>query len=181
MIEHSRVIFKNKLRGRKISLNVNNVSYQEVLKMIGDTSGFNIIIEDQVSKLPPLTISLTNLPWDQVLDTIMDLGDLIAFKHGNILTVTTAEEARIAKQKELDEQSKNKVLEPLVTKIFPISYAELEDIKKILESYSTKDRGAITEDKRTQNLIILIPKLKPCLYFSIFLINRLQFWLFQVN
>lgn len=140
--------------GRKISLNVNNVSYQEVLKMIGDTSGFNIIIEDQVSKLPPLTISLTNLPWDQVLDTIMDLGDLIAFKHGNILTVTTAEEARIAKQKELDEQSKNKVLEPLVTKIFPISYAELEDIKKILESYSTKDRGAITEDKRTQNLIV---------------------------
>ena len=140
--------------GRKISLNVNNVSYPEILKMIGDTSGFNIIIEDEVSTLKPLTISLTKLPWDQVLDTIMDLGDLVAFKHGNILTITTSEKARTAKQKELDEESKNKVLEPLVTKIFPISYAALADIKKILDTYSTKDRGTITADTRTQNLIV---------------------------
>ena len=109
--------------GRKISLNVNNVPYSEVLKMIGDTSGFNIIIEDEVNNLKPLTINLTNLPWDQVLDTIMDLGKLVAAKYGNILTVTTAEKALAERQKELDEQSKNKTLEPLVTKIFPLSYA----------------------------------------------------------
>lgn len=109
--------------GRKISLNVNNVPYSEVLKMIGDTSGFNIIIEDEVNQLKPLTINLTNLPWDQVLDTIMDLGKLVAAKYGNILTITTAEKALAERQKELDEQSKNKTLEPLVTKIFPLSYA----------------------------------------------------------
>ncbi len=140
--------------GRKISLDVNNITYQEVLTMIGDTSGFNIIIEDEVTKLPKLTISLTNLPWDQVLDTIMDLGNLVALKHGNILTITTAEKARDERQKELDMQNKNKVLEPLVTKIFPISYTELENIAKILGNYSTKDRGTITLDERTQNLIV---------------------------
>ncbi len=53
--------------------------------MIADTSGFNIIIDDEVNKLPPLTISLTNIPWDQALDTIMNLGDLVAFKQANIL------------------------------------------------------------------------------------------------
>jgi len=140
--------------GRKISLNVNDINYQDVLKMIGDTSGFNIIIEDEVSNLKPLTIRLTNLPWDQVLDTVMELGGLVAIKHGNILTITTSDKARTARQKELDEQSKNKILEPLVTKIFPISYATLTDIKKIIATYSTKDRGSITEDERTQNLIV---------------------------
>ncbi|MAX65484.1 MAG: hypothetical protein CME66_00960 [Halobacteriovoraceae bacterium] len=140
--------------GRKISLNVNNINYQEVLKMIGDTSGFNIIIEDEVKQLPPLTISLTNLPWDQVLDTVMNLGDLVATKFGNILTVTTAAKARQEKNMELNNQNKTKILEPLVTKIVPISYSKLEEISAILQAYSTPERGSIQSDKRTQNLII---------------------------
>ncbi len=140
--------------GRKISLNVNGVSFPDVLRMIGETSGFNIIIEDDVNKLKPLSINLTNLPWDQVLDTIMELGKLVAIKYGNILTITTAEKALAERQKELDEKSKNKTLEPLVTKIFPLSYASDTDIKKILEDYITKDRGSIQFDKRTQNMIV---------------------------
>jgi type IV pilus assembly protein PilQ len=140
--------------GRKISLNVNSIQYQEVLRMIGDTSGFNIIIEDDVNNLKPLTISLTNLPWDQVLDTVMDLGNLVAVKFGNILSIKTAAKARVEKQEELDTQNKNKILEPLVTKVFPISYAELEEISKILKAYSTEKRGSIQSDKRTQNLIV---------------------------
>ena len=140
--------------GRKISLNVNNIPYTEILNMISDTSGFNIIIDDAVNKLPPLTLSLTNLPWDQLLDTVMDLGNLVARKYGNILNITTSEKARAEKSAELEEKGKNKILDPLVTKIFPISYATLEDIQKVLESYSTKERGTITPDKRTQNLIV---------------------------
>lgn len=140
--------------GRKISINVNDISYERILNMIGNTSGFNIIIEDEVKKLRPLSINLTNLPWDQVLDTILDLGKLVAVKHGNILTIKTAAKARTERQKELDEENATKTLEPLVTKIFPISYAELTDISKILESYSTKDRGTIQQDKRTRNLIV---------------------------
>lgn len=140
--------------GRKISLNVNNISFKEILRMIGDTSGFNIIIEDDVSKLRPLTISLTNLPWDQVLDTVMDLGNLVAVKFGNILTIQTAEKFRTAQQRDLDTQNATKILEPLVTKIFPISYAKLSEITTILGTYSTKDRGSIQGDIRTQNLIV---------------------------
>lgn len=140
--------------GRKISINVSQIPYEQVIKMISDTSGFNIIIEDDVNNLSPLTISLTNLPWDQVLDTIMDLGELVAFKHGNILTIKTAASARAERQKELDEQSANKVLEPLVTKIFPISYATVTDISEILADYSTAGRGSIKEDARTTSIIV---------------------------
>lgn len=140
--------------GRKISLNVNNVSYPDVLKMIGDTSGFNIIIEDEVKSLRPLTINLTDLPWDQVLDTVMDLGGLVAVKYGNILTIKTEAKARAERQKELDEQSQTKTLEPLVTKIFPLSYTSDADIRKVVDAYVTKDRGSITFDARTQNMIV---------------------------
>ncbi len=140
--------------GKKISINVNDVNYREVLKMIADTSGFNIIIDDQINELPPLTISLTNIPWDQALDTIMSLGDLVAFKHANILTVKTATKAREEREKELASQNANKRQEPLVTKIFPISFANPEEIVQILEDYITPDRGAIKIDVRTSNLIV---------------------------
>ena len=140
--------------GKRISINVNSISYSEVLKLIGDTSGFNIIIDDEVGSLKPLTISLTNLPWDQVLDTIMSLGNLVALKYGNILSIKTAEKARQEKQAELEAKDKNKALEPLLTKIFPVSYAELPAIKTILDSYTTPQRGSIQLDNRTQQLIV---------------------------
>ena len=48
--------------------------------MIADASGFNIIITEDIKKLPPLTLNLTNIPWDQALDTILNLNKLVAKK-----------------------------------------------------------------------------------------------------
>lgn len=140
--------------GKKISINVNQVSFQEVLKMISDTSGFNIIIDDAVNGLPPLTISLTNLPWDQILDTILSLGELVAFKTANILTIKTAQQARDERQRELESQNANRRQEPLVTKIFPVSFSSPDSMIVILQDYLTPDRGAIQVDTRTSNIIV---------------------------
>jgi type IV pilus assembly protein PilQ len=140
--------------GRKISINVNEIKYTDILKMIGSTSGFNIIIGDEVNQLKPVTITLTNLPWDEVLDTMLNLGGLVARKFGNILTITTKAKAIAERKKELENKSTDKVLEPLVTKIFPISFATLSDIEKVLKDYLSKDRGTIISDSRTQNLIV---------------------------
>lgn len=140
--------------GKKISINVNSLSFSDVLKMIGDTSGFNIIIDDDVSKLKPLTISLVNLPWDQVLDTVMDLGDLVALKHGNILTIKTTKSHRDDLERDIKTNQQKTILEPLVTKIFPISFADITEITKIIESYLTPKRGDVQVDKRTQNLLV---------------------------
>lgn len=140
--------------GKKISINVNQVPFQEVLRMISDTSGFNIIIDDAVNGLPPLTISLTNLPWDQILDTILSLGDLAAYKTANILTIKTAIQAREEKQRELENQNANRRQEPLVTKIFPVSFSNPAEMVTILNDYLTPERGAIQIDQRTSNIIV---------------------------
>jgi type IV pilus assembly protein PilQ len=140
--------------GKKISINVNQVPYQEILRMISDTSGFNIIIDDAVNSLPPLTISLTNIPWDQALDTILSLGELVAFKTANILTIKTALQAREERQREVENQNANRQQEPLVTKIFPVSFADPQNLITILNDYLTPDRGRIQVDQRTSNVIV---------------------------
>lgn len=145
---------RKKYIGKKITLNFRKVSPVDVLKIIAESSGFNIILSDDVKKLPDLSLNLTDVPWDQALDTILDIGKLVARKNGMILTI--APYAEVAK--EMEEQAKakaaSKLEEPLLTKVFAISFAKLEDLSKILEDYLTKDRGDVQIDQRTNSIVV---------------------------
>lgn len=140
--------------GKKITINVTQVPYSDILRMISEISGFNIIIDEKVNTLPPLTVRLTNISWDEALDTILSLGDLVAQKNANILTVKTRAQALAEKQAELDAQNNNVVQEPLVTRIFAISFADPQQLIPILKDYLTQGRGAIQVDQRTSQIIV---------------------------
>lgn len=140
--------------GKRISINVKDIPIPDLLNMIADTSGFNIIIDKEVSASPPLTLSLTNVPWDQALDTVMNLSKLTATKNANILVLKTQATANKEKQEELNAIKLRQGLEPLVTRIFLINYAQLGDIQKIVIEYVTKGRGSVQTDERTNSLIV---------------------------
>ncbi len=83
ILENLTLSGPKKYVGRRISINVRDIPVVDVLNMIADTSGFNIIIDREVGTMPPITLSLTNVPWDQALDTIMKLSKLVAEKNAN--------------------------------------------------------------------------------------------------
>ena len=145
---------QKKYIGKKTSINVKSMPVSNVLEMIADASGFNIIQTDEIGKLPPISLTFVNLPWDQILDTILELNKLVAEKKDTILTIKTLSQAT----KEREEKDRAKVVkvktESLVTKIFPISYAKAKDLLDIMKDYSTADRGGISVDKRTNSLIV---------------------------
>lgn len=140
--------------GKKISLNVRDMPVTELLQIISEVSGFNIIVGKDVQAAPALTLSLTETPWDEALDTILKLSKLVAQKHSNILVVDTLTNFTRQKEQELKEKQLSQKQEPLVTKVFPISYSKLDDLIKILRDYSTDKRGKITKDERTNNIIV---------------------------
>ena len=150
--------------GKRISINVKDIPLPDLLRMISETPGFNIIIDAEVAKVPPLTLSLTNIPWDQALDTILALAKLVATKNSNILSIKTIEKATSEKEAEAKAEALKLGLEPLVTKIFPISYANIADMQKILKDYLTVSRGTMSEDGRTNSLII--KTLKNAMFFT---------------
>lgn len=154
ILENLTMSGKKKYIGNKISFNVKNVQVADLLSMIAEVSGFNIIITDDIKKLKPLTLSLTNIAWDQALDTIMNLNKLVAKKNGIILIVQTLEQATKDLEMEIAAKKKAQKEEPLVTKIFPISFANLKDMQSIISGYLTKERGTIAPDVRTSSLII---------------------------
>lgn len=140
--------------GKRISLNVRNIPVTEILDMIADTSGFNIIIDQGVSSVPPLTITLTNVPWDQALDTVMTLSKLVAQKSSNILIIKTLDVATKEKEAELAAAKLKLNSEPMVTRIFLINYATLADMSKIIRDYLTPEKGSLQTDDRTNSIIV---------------------------
>ncbi len=139
--------------GRRITINVKNLPITELLNMIADTSGFNIIIDADVTQRPNMTISLTNTPWDEALDTILKLNKLVGAKHANILQIKTEEKDIAEKEAAVKAEEKRKKADPLVTKVFPLSFAKITEIIPVLSKYKSNN-GETLSDARTNNLII---------------------------
>ena len=70
------------------------------------------------------------------------------------MTVTTRQRAEEELKEKLAAEKAKVAQEPLVTKIFPISYGKLEDVSKIVEGYLTAERGSVRIDARTNYLIV---------------------------
>jgi type IV pilus assembly protein PilQ len=145
---------RKKYIGKKITMNLKNVKPEEILKIIAEASGFNIIITEDVKKLEAISLNLVDIAWDQALDTVLEMNKLVAKKNGMILMVNSLENA--TKEQEALKKAKAAATEqePLLTKIFPISFANIEDLQKIIAEYSTEKRGKISKDTRTNSLIV---------------------------
>lgn len=165
ILENLTLSGPKKYIGKRISINVKQIPVREIINMIADTSGFNIILDNAVEALPPLTLTLTNVPWDQALDTVMSLSKLVAQKNANILVIKTADQVAKERENDLKNESLKLVLEPMVTRVFSINYAALADISKIVTDYLTPPRtggtldlntpkASLQADERTNSLIV---------------------------
>lgn len=154
ILENITMAGRKKYIGRRLSMNLKNVKPEDILKMIAETSGFNVIMGEDVKKLDPISLNLVDVPWDQALDTMLEMSKLVAKKNGMILIVQTQE--NFTKEIELLKKTKTvtKEQDPILTKIFPISFANIEDLVKILSDYSTPEKGKIAKDTRTNSLIV---------------------------
>jgi len=121
--------------GKPITLQLRDVDLRDVFRLIGDASGFNIIVGDDVQG--KITLSLVNVPWDQALDVIFHSAHLGAERTNNILRIATL--AGLTKEK-VDELNAKKAMEastPQVTQIFAINYANLSDMQATLMKFAS--------------------------------------------
>jgi len=148
--------------GTKISLDFQDADINNILRLLSEVSGLNIISSEDVKG--KITIRMANVPWDQALDVILKTKALGKEREGNIIRIATLErlnkerkEVLKAKSKEAEELVKEKEskekLKPLQTKIYPVSYASVKNMKESIEKLMS-ERGHITIDERT-NVIIL--------------------------
>ncbi|MCA1815469.1 MAG: type IV pilus secretin PilQ [Acidobacteria bacterium] len=108
--------------GEPISLNLVNTDIRDILNYITQQYGVNFIIDSSVGAVP-VTVNVTDVPWNIALDSILRANRLGAEATGNILRVATLEV--LAKEAESQKTISEAKLEaaPLVTEFIRLNYA----------------------------------------------------------
>jgi len=141
--------------GSPISLDFQDVAVRQVLQIIAQVNGFNLVTTDTVSG--NITISLTGVPWDQALDMILQIKGLGKRLEGNILLIAPAEELTARETQELQSQQQVADLTPLKSASITVNYAKAEQLAEILKSQDggiLSGRGSVTVDERTNTMLI---------------------------
>ncbi len=137
--------------GQRISLDFQQADIIDVLRLIAEVSGLNIITSPDVSGR--VTTRMSNVPWDLALDMILKTHGLGKEQEGTVLRVAPLERLRKERDDELQARRSVEELEPPVTRTLQLNYARAEDLKDNMEKLLTK-QGRLDIDKRTNTLII---------------------------
>jgi type IV pilus assembly protein PilQ len=141
--------------GEPISLDFQDVPVRQVLQIIAQVNGFNLVTTDTVSG--NVTISLNGVPWDQALDMILKIKGLDKRLEGNILLIAPAEELTARETQELQSKQQVADLAPLNSVNIQINYAKASEMASILKSENSSilsTRGSVTIDERTNTLLL---------------------------
>ncbi|MBW2007287.1 MAG: secretin and TonB N-terminal domain-containing protein, partial [Deltaproteobacteria bacterium] len=150
--------------GKKMTMDFVNADVTNILRLIGEVSGLNIIWGPEVKG--KVSMRLKNVPWDQAFDLVLMNNNLGKRREGNVIWVTTAaklakieaeeerkrREAEKRRRKLAEAARKAKLLEPLRTEYLALDFAKAAEVKKHIV---VSKRGSISVDKRTNTLICL--------------------------
>ncbi len=149
--------------GARVTFNFQDIPVRSVLQLIADVSNLNIVVADNVGG--NLTLRLTNVPWDQALDIVLDARNLDMRENGNVIWIAPTEDIAAREQQLLQAIRDRKELEPLVTSLISVSYATAQDLQDLIDSARANssggedagllsDRGSIAIDERTNTLMV---------------------------
>jgi len=138
--------------GQRISLDFKDADIQNVLRVLADVSGLNIIATDDVKG--KVTLHLNDVPWDQALDLVLRSNRLEKTQEGNVVRISTVSRLKEEREALRAAQDAERELEPLRVKYVRVNYAKadealIEKVKGVLT-----DRGSVTFDDRTNTIIV---------------------------
>ncbi len=110
-----------KYQGKPISMAFQDVPVRNVLDVLAQVTGLNIVTSDSVTGT--MTLRLMNVPWDQVLDIILQTQNLVMREENQVLMITPSDEAA---------QRLGRFL-PLHTAYIRLKYANAKDVQQIIK------------------------------------------------
>lgn len=130
-----------------VSLDFRDADIRNVLKILAFKSGVNIVASPQVTGV--ITIQLSNVPWQEALDVILETYGFASDRRGSIIVVTTIEDLKKRREDAviLSEQ------EPVVTETYVLNFAKAQNIVPSLDRMKS-DRGSVDFDERTNTVIV---------------------------
>ena len=145
------VVGETRYIGRRISLDFQQADISNVLRLIAEVSGFNMVIGEGVKS--KVTMKLVSVPWDQALDMILKMNGLGKIRQSNILWIDSL--ANIAKQQNEEAQAQDAKVkaEVLVDRVFYIRNLLVTELMTALRQYLSP-RGLMQMSQGSNALIV---------------------------
>ena len=154
--------------GEKISLDFQDIEIRSVLSLIADIADLNLVTSDTVSGR--ITLRLTNVPWDQALELVLDTKGLDKRQIGNVLRIAPAAEIAEQERQEIETKRQLEELAPLRTEYIRIRYANAQQVFNLFGTRGgsggsagqgnqggqgfLSERGSARVDQRTNSIIL---------------------------
>jgi len=163
MEEKAKVKHERPLPIQKVTLRMYKSNIISVLRALARLANQNILISPNVKG--EISINIQNTSWDQVFRGILRTHGLTYTWEESIIRVMTTEDMeQDLKIDAIQEKRKAhkiiiKRVEPLLTRIVNINFADTKELKENLNEFLTKDkegkpRGSVMVDEHTNSLII---------------------------
>jgi type IV pilus assembly protein PilQ len=145
------VVGETRYIGRRISLDFQQADISNVLRLIAEVSGFNMVVGEGVKS--KVTMKLVSVPWDQALDMILKMNGLGKIRQSNILWIDSL--ANIAKQQNEEAQAKDAKVkaEELVDRVFYIRNLQAQELMTSLRQYLSP-RGLMQMSQGSNALVV---------------------------
>jgi type IV pilus assembly protein PilQ len=140
--------------GRPITLDFKDADIRTVMQVFADFTKMNLVLSDSVQG--KVSVFLKDVPWDQALDIVMRSKGLVSSQSGNVLLVSTPTDVTNDQFQTANRRAQDE-MEPLVSKVFQVSYQKTADLVTLIKSEDSKllsARGTLISDERTSQIFI---------------------------
>lgn len=140
---------------KNTTLNLQNTPLSEAIRLLAQFLHLNVIVSPSVNGY--ITLNLENASPRQAFDMLLSAHGLAKSRQGNIWLIAPQEELIKRKQEEAKWREVSEDAAPLLTRVWQIQYAKVEDIVLAIQderaSFLSR-RGRLRADARTNRLCI---------------------------
>ena len=136
-----------------LSLNLHQVPVQSVLSLLSKLSHTNMVISNAVTG--NINLKLTNMPWQEVLDIILQTQQLDQLKIGHTLWIAPATDILQQKEQAAKAYIASENSAPMAAQFILLKYAKAKDMAELVQSKSNamlSKRGSISFDARSNQV-----------------------------
>ena len=142
---------KKVYRGKRIDLDFKDADLHNLLRLLAQVGDVNIVIPDDVKAT--VTVRLTDVPWDQAMEVILQSKDLWYRREGRLIRIADRkkldaedEEERARKRAQIQEEAPESV-------IFTLNYSVANDVANQARALLSP-RGKLEVDGRTNSVVV---------------------------
>ena len=145
------LLTNNRFYGRKISIEVTDAKVVDVLNLIAEEAGINLVVDDEIKGT--ISTKLRNVPWDQALVIVLRSKKLAYQRQGSVIRVAPVAQLRSEANDVRALITEREQAQPLRVKVISVSYADVKGLEKQIAPFLSP-RGKVASDERTTSIVV---------------------------